>query len=138
MPWTTHLLVVASRTAESGELVSYLRDRAQAGPVHVTLVVPLEVGGRDAGRERLESALARLQAHGIEAVGQVAGDGEPLHAVLDVYDPRRHDEIVVCTLPEHLSRWLAFDLPHRVRRVTGALVSHVEVGTPAERRVAHG
>ena len=40
MPWTTHLLVVASRTAESGELVSYLRERARTGPLHVTLVVP--------------------------------------------------------------------------------------------------
>ncbi|MEZ5123854.1 MAG: hypothetical protein R2736_20160 [Solirubrobacterales bacterium] len=127
MPWTTHLLVVASRTAESGELVSYLRERAQAGPVHVTLVVPLEVGGRDAGRERLESALARLQVNGIEAVGHLAGDGEPLHAVLDVYDPKRHDEIIIVTLPEHLSRWLRCDLPHRVAHVTGALVRHIEV-----------
>jgi len=127
MPWTTHLLVVASRTAESGELVSYLRERAQAGPVHVTLVVPLEVGGRDAGRQRLEGALARLQEAGIEAVGQVAGDGEPLHAVLDVYDPKRHDEVIVVTLPEHLSRWLRCDLPHRIAQVTGALVRHIEV-----------
>ncbi|UGS36725.1 hypothetical protein [Capillimicrobium parvum] len=133
MPWTTHLLVVASRTAESSELISYLRERARTGPVHVTLVVPLEVGGRDAGRERLEGALARLHEIGIEAVGQVAGDGEPLHAVLEVYDPKRHDEIIVVTLPEHLSRWLRCDLPHRIAQVTGALVRHIEV---SERRAA--
>jgi hypothetical protein len=127
MPWTTRLLVVASRTAESGELLSYLRDRAQAAPVHITLVVPLEVGGREAGRRRLERALATLHDEGIEAVGHVAGDGEPLHAVLDVYDPRQHDEIVIVTLPEHLSRWLRCDLPARTSRVTGALVRHLEV-----------
>jgi hypothetical protein len=127
MPWTTHLLVVASRTAESDELVGYLRERAHAAPLRVTLVVPLEVGGRDAGRQRLESALARLEENGIEAVGMVAGDGEPLHAVLDAYDRKRHDEIVVVTLPEHLSRWLRCDLPHRIAQVTGALVRHIEV-----------
>lgn len=135
---TTHLLVVASRTAGTEELISYLRRRAEAGPVRVTLVVPVELGGPDRARSNLEAGLERLRAAGFDATGVVAGDGEPLHAVLDVYDPRRHDEIVVCTLPEHLSHWLAFDLPHRVSRVTGALVSHIEVGTPAERRVANG
>ena len=45
MPWTTHLLVVANRTAESGELVSYLQSRAQSGPLRVTLVGLAPGGG---------------------------------------------------------------------------------------------
>src|SRR3954462_11053910 len=62
MPWATHLLVVASRTAESDALASYLRQRADAGPLRLTLVVPLEAGGRDVGRQRLDAALAGLRA----------------------------------------------------------------------------
>lgn len=126
MPMTTHLLVVASRTAAADELVSYLSRCAATSPVRATLLVPVGVGGRDAARARLERGLEALRGNGIEAGGVVAGDGDPLHAVLDVYDPRRHDEIVVVTLPEHLSRWLGCDLPQRVARVTGALVRHVE------------
>lgn len=126
MPWTTHLLVVANRTAESAELLAYLRARAQAGPIDVTLAVPVEIGGRDAARRRLESALAAFREAGIRAHGTVTGDGDPLHAVLDAYDPARHDEIVFSTLPQHLSRWLGCALPERVRRMTGALVRHVE------------
>jgi hypothetical protein len=126
MAWTTHLLVVASRTADSGELVSYLRGRATAGPLKVTLLVPVEMGGRQAARERLARGVERLQAEGLDVAGTVAGDGDAMHAVLDVYDRAHHDEIVIVTLPEHLSRWLGCDLPHRAAQVTGALVSHVE------------
>jgi hypothetical protein len=126
MPWTTHLLVVASRTAGSGELVSYLRDRARSGPIRVTLTIPVEVGNRDAARARLAGALEVLRAAGVDAHGSVAQDGDPVHAVLDAYDPARHDEIVVVTLPGHLSRWLGCDVPQRVQRATDALVRHVE------------
>jgi len=131
MPMRTHLLVVASRTAVSDELVSYLSRRAAITPLRVTLAVPLELGGREEARARLARGLDVLRAAGLDAGGVVAGDGDPLHAVLDVYDPRRHDEIVVVTLPEHLSRWLGCDLPQRIARVTGALVHHVPAEVPA-------
>lgn len=133
-----HLLVLASRSADADELVSYLRQRARSGPVRVTLVVPVELGGPDRARARMQVGVQRLRSEGIDTTGVVAGDGEPLHAVLDAYDPRRHDEIVVVTLPEHLSRWLRCDLPHRVERVTGALVHHIETGTVPARSASHG
>jgi hypothetical protein len=46
MPWTTKLLVVASQTADSDELLEHLRTRAEKGPIQVTLVVPADHGGR--------------------------------------------------------------------------------------------
>ncbi len=126
MPWTTHLLVVASRTAVSDELVAYLEERAHAGPLDVTLLVPVGLGGRDAARARMERGVMRISAAGIPVAGVVAGDGDALHAILDAYDRTRHDEIVVVTLPEHLSRWLGCGLPQRAAQVTGALVRHIE------------
>ena len=36
------------------------------------------------------------------------------------------DEIIVSTLPKHLSKWLRVDLPHRVEHATGKQVTLVE------------
>jgi hypothetical protein len=130
MAFTTHLLVVASQTADNDDLLSYLADRAAQGPVHVTFAVPLDSDGLEAAEDRLGRALERLHAAGVPADGTVSRDREPLHAVLDAYQPARHDEIVVATWPYHLSRWLGCDLPHRIEQATGALVHHVEVQPP--------
>jgi hypothetical protein len=35
------------------------------------------------------------------------------------------DEAIVSTLPRRLSRWMAMDLPHRVRRATSVPVTHI-------------
>ena len=35
------------------------------------------------------------------------------------------DEIIVSTLPRRLSRWMAMDLPHRIRRATNLPVTHI-------------
>ena len=40
MAFTTHLLVVANRTVDSPELLDALKERAQRGPIHVTLLAP--------------------------------------------------------------------------------------------------
>jgi hypothetical protein len=125
MPWTTKLLVVANQTADSDELVQHLVDRAERGQIEVTLVVPSDRGGREAARQRLGLALKRMRDAGLWADGAI-GDGEPVHAVLDAYDPHEHDEIVVSTFPARLSRWVGCDVPHRIAQATGALVRHVE------------
>lgn len=122
MPWTTKLLVVANRTADSGELLQALRDRAARGPLKVTLLVPQDVV---AGRaSRLNHALERLREAGIDAEAML-GDVDPVVAVQEVWDPRRFDEILVATLPAGVSHWLSIDLPQRIGRCTGAPVSHV-------------
>lgn len=50
-------------------------------------------------------------------------------ALDEMWNPRRFDEVIVVTLPEAASRWLAADLPRRVERLTGAPVTHVVAKT---------
>jgi hypothetical protein len=121
MAWQTHVLVLASRTADSDELVSALTDRADRGEVTFTLISPRETSE---AAPRLEKALERLRAAGLAVVGAVA-DPDPMLALTEAWDPREYDEIVVCTLPTHTSKWLQVDLPHRIERHTGVPVRHV-------------
>src|SRR3954452_2879187 len=129
MAGTTRLLVLANRTADSGELFEELRRRAEAGPVTAMLVLPAPLGHEDDARRQLGRALDRMREAGGSALGSI-GDADPVNAALDVWDPRSYDEIVVCTLPQGESTWLHIDLPHRLRRMTDATVSHVVAHEP--------
>ena len=124
------VLVVANRTADSDEVHAALVERAHDGPIDVTLLAPAtwEVedphGGRQSASRRLNAGLTRLAASGITATG-VVGDADPVTAVQDIWDAERFDEVIVATLPHHLSRWLRIDLPRRVRQLTGRPTRHV-------------
>jgi hypothetical protein len=130
MSAATRLLVIANRTAESDALRRALLARAQDGPVIVTLLVPAswEVGdphgGRQSAQRHMCAAVAGLRAAGLEIEGRL-GDPDPEIAVRDAWDPDRYDEVIVSTLPVHLSKWLKRDLPHLVERLTGRPVQHV-------------
>jgi hypothetical protein len=122
-----NVLVVASQTAASQQLLDALKARAERSPIRVTLVMPAQgpgLSGREAMRQQLESALAAMREAGLEADG-VIGDNSPMDAVAECFDPARHDEAIVCTLPGRSSKWLQQDFPHRVARYTGVPVTHV-------------
>jgi hypothetical protein len=125
------LLVVANQTVDSDELYDALRERAEHGQLAVTLLVPQD---QQSGiSTRVNSALERLHAAGVEAEAML-GDVDPACAVIEVWDPRRWDEVLVSTLPTGTSRWLQIDLPHRIARAVDAPVHHVESGTTARTR----
>ena len=122
-----NVLVVASQTAGSQHLLDALIHRAERSPIKVTLVMPAQgpgLAGREALREPLERALAAMRDAGLEAEGMI-GDTNPMDAVAEYFDPSRHDEVIVCTLPGRSSKWLQHDFPHRVARFTGLSVTHV-------------
>jgi hypothetical protein len=124
------LLVVAYQTVDSDELHDALRERNEHGPVTVTLLVPQD---QPAGLgHRVNAALDRLHAAGVEAEAML-GDIDPACAVIEVWDARRWDEVIVSTLPSGTSRWLRIDLPHRIAKAVDAPVQHVEA-TPAPTR----
>ena len=122
-----NVLVVANLTATSQHLLDALKARAERSPIRITLVMPAQgpgLGGREAVRERLDAALESMRAAGLDAEGAI-GDADPMEAVAECFEPARHDEAIVCTLPGRSSKWLQYDFPHRVARFTGVPVTHV-------------
>ena len=125
-----NVLVVANLTANSQHLLDALKARAERSPIRVTLVMPAQgpgLGGREAVKARLDEALEGMRAAGLEADGAI-GDADPMEAVAECFDPARHDEAIVCTLPGRSSKWVQYDFPHRVARFTGVPVTHVVAG----------
>ena len=146
MAWQTRVLVIANITANSPELVAALRTRAESGPIAPTLLMPATrngFAGKEEAGERLEAALAQWRDAGLEASG-IVGDPDPVVAMHETWDPRSYDEVIVSTLPGQSSKWLQFDLPHRVQQITGLDVTHVTAankpephyGPPPEKREA--
>lgn len=148
MAWKRNILVVANVTAASDELVQRMKERAATEDISFMLLVPATPfgGGRAAASDQLAQACERLREEGLDVDG-IVGDGDPIVAVTEAWDPKRYDEIVIATLPMRFSKWLHAGLPERIGRLTGAPVVHViaqpkheiEVGpAPAHERAAMG
>jgi GABA permease len=123
----SHVLVVATVTAASDDLLAALQERAARGPVDFLLVMPATGPGLAGRREvepRLEEALERWREAGLRAEG-VAGPDNPVEAVSEICEPGRFDEVIVSTLPGATSRWLRSDVPYRIGHITDLPVTHV-------------
>ena len=81
-------------------------------------------------RQRLEGALKEWRNAGMTDCDGVVCDPIPLEALSEVWDPMRHDEVIVSTLPGQSSKWIRSDLPHAVARFTGVSVLHVVAHDP--------
>jgi hypothetical protein len=135
-----NVLVVANRTAECEELEQALKDRAAKGDsVKFTLVVPSAHGLAKAAnpdeempeaQRHVDNAVAKLRDAGLDVEGQL-GDPDPVAAVQDAHNTGTYDEVIVSTLPTHLSKWLRVDLPRKAAHATGLPVTHV-VGSQAD------
>ena len=130
------VLVVANQTAESDELLAALKERAEQGECEFTLLVPatphgvswaadMSAGGEEAD-EHLHAMVERLRGTGVPVKEAKVGDPDALAAVQDVCNFDKFDEVIVSTLPLHVSKWLKIDLPHKVEHATGLPVRHVE------------
>lgn len=139
-------LIVANQTLGGEQLMAKLTECMNAGPCRFYLVVPVTQtegsdrwvsGGLDGGvvpgayriaralaAGRLKQELARLQDAGAEADGEVV-DPNPIDAIRKLASREEVDEVIVSTLPRRLSRWMAMDLPHRIRRATNLPVTHI-------------
>jgi hypothetical protein len=139
------ILVVANRTAMCDELRQAMLERAGRGPAEFVLLVPATAHGASRAMDpysemgeavsQEQQAVEAMRAAGLDVAEGKVGDPDPLAAVedeLNLHGP--YDEIIVSTLPTHLSKWLKLDLPHKVEGLTDKPVSHVvgqEVEAPA-------
>jgi len=143
-------LVVGNQTLGGSALVEVVQQRLAAGEAQFHVVVPAtpladqEMGpgaGPEGGpslqdrayavaRQRLDRTLDRLRSLGATVDGEV-GDPDPLEAAREAHAGFGADEVIVCTLPLGLSRWLRGNLPKRVEHALGVPVVHLveEPGT---------
>jgi nucleotide-binding universal stress UspA family protein len=132
------VLVVANQTAESEELLAALRERAERSESRFTVLIPATPHGiswaanmfAGKGHEEAEAhrdaLVDRLRASGIEVEGTIVGDPDPLAAIQDACNGGSYDEVIVSTLPHHVSKWLHLDLPRKAAHATGLPVASVQ------------
>jgi uncharacterized membrane-anchored protein len=120
------VLVVADRTAVTPALADALRKRTERGPAtfHVLVANPAataEVTAHERqahvgeGERILSLTLPFVeQAVGAPVTGSVSVRHDPMDAIEDALHDGDFHEIVLSTLPHHVSHWLHLDLPARV------------------------
>ncbi len=143
-----HILIVGNQTLASDELTRAVGERLTDGPASFYVVVPAtpahdfygsvlralegepasEQEERAAAAQRLATELESIRAAGGDADGEV-GDADPLAAIAAVLREQHFDEIVVSTLPAHVSKWLRLDLPRRVAHTFDLPVTHIVSST---------
>jgi hypothetical protein len=121
-------LVAANVTVASEELHSRLKQLAEESPHRFIVVVPQEhAQGHAVGeaRERLGQLLSSLRSEGIVAAGMI-GDPDPYTAIMNAVDYFYISEIVISTLPETSSKWVADKLVDRIQTAANKPVEHIE------------
>jgi hypothetical protein len=121
-------LVLANLTAASPELIKHLEDLAEQGPRRFIAVVPLESPDGNAAqqaKDRLAKLVSSLREHGIVAAGMI-GDPDPYTAAMNALQFFQISEVVISTLPEDTSKWVADKLVERVSSAANVPVEHIE------------
>lgn len=121
-------LVVANQTAAGEALTRRLKALASEEQRRFIVVVPQDSGdGRAvaAARQRLRALVQSLTEEGIVAAGTI-GDPDPFVATMNAINYFFISEIVISTLPEGSSKWVADKLVDRVQSATNKPVEHIE------------
>jgi len=108
------VLIVAHRSVATPSLIEELKRRAEAGPVQLALLIPDASDPAVAAWTLRRARRMLAKAVGVEVGGIVAEGDDPYAGVAAALRAADYDEIVMSTLPEPGSRWLAEDLPARV------------------------
>jgi hypothetical protein len=116
---TTRVLIVAHRTAATQLLMDAVRARAQRSPCSFTLLVPRPYWDPDTEEVALtlELSVPLLEEAAAGHVEGIVGESDPFEAAKEVLARESFDEVIVSTLPEHVSHWLRRDLPHRIKQL---------------------
>ena len=129
-------LIVADQTVTSPDLVARASQLQRAEPDSTfSLLLPALLPSHIRGgpfdavtRGRAEQAKRLLGAAGIEVARTAVGDAAPLLAIEDELSEHSdsYDTIILCTLPEGISRWLRMNVHGEAAERFGLPVIHVE------------
>lgn len=117
------VLVVTNKTDATPAVIEAVRERAAAGPARFFVLVPnpdhlaFDRNSTDtgAGEEALERALPLLEEPaGTEVGGRVATSPNAYDDIVEELQRGDYREIILETLPSHVSHWLHVDLPDRL------------------------
>jgi uncharacterized membrane-anchored protein len=117
------ILVVTNKTDATPAVVEAVRERATAGPASFFVLVPnpahvaFDRVSEDisVGEKVLDRALPRLEEPaGGEVAGRVAKSPNAYDDIVEELNRDNYSEIILETLPSHVSHWLHVDLPERV------------------------
>jgi uncharacterized membrane-anchored protein len=117
------VLVVTNKTDATPAVIEAVRERAAAGPARFVVLVPnpghlpFDRNSTDtaAGDRVLERALPLLEEPaGTEVEGRVAASPNAYDDIVEELKRGDYREIILETLPSHVSHWLHVDLPERV------------------------
>ncbi len=127
------MLVVANKTAASPALAEAVRNRADRGNATFFLLVPnpddhlvFDRHSRDirAGEQVLALALPVLEeAAGTTVAGRVSSSPNAYDDVEQELGAGAYDEVILSTLPDHVSHWLHVDLPSRIEHLGYAVTT---------------
>ena len=88
--------------------------------------------GRRLARQRMRQQLDQMRELGASVSGEI-GVADPVDAVRVVLYRWEFDEVLLSTLPGRRSRWLAADLPTKIRRGFRLQVTQITGGPTATR-----
>jgi len=120
---TARVLVVANKTTATPALVDAVRERAATGPAEFVMLVPnpshlafdRSSANTEEGERLLEASLPALtSAAGAAIEGRVAESPNAFDDIVAELDRREYSEIILETIPAHVSHWLHVDLSQRL------------------------
>ena len=133
------VLIVANKTAATPSLLEAVSKRALAGPARFSLLVPNPdhlvfdriSGNVHEGEQVLALAIPLLESAAQSPLsGRVANSPNAYDDIVGELASGEYDEIILSTLPHHVSHWLHVDLPQRIAQL-GYPLTTVTASVPA-------
>src|SRR6478609_10168950 len=95
-------------------MLDKVAERARAGASFALLIPPEHGDDEDWSQEVALKLVGRAAGSDVACLDS---GGEPLDTVHRAVSDGEFDELIVCTAPGHLARWMHHDLPHRLEHL---------------------